>query len=109
MTAGAGPAPAPGEEAALAAVWRAVLRREVVSATADFFDLGGTSLLGMRLVAQIRAGLGAPIALYDLFRYPTIRALAPVVAQARALAPVAPAAIPRRERQRVSASSRSGA
>jgi amino acid adenylation domain-containing protein len=109
MTAGAGPAPAPGEEAALAAVWRAVLRREVVSATADFFDLGGTSLLGMRLVAQIRAGLGAPIALYDLFRYPTIRALAPVVAQARAQAPVAPAAIPRRERQRVSASSRSGA
>jgi amino acid adenylation domain-containing protein len=104
-----GSAPAPGEEAALAAVWCAVLRREVVSATADFFDLGGTSLLGMRLVAQIRAGLGAPIALYDLFRYPTIRSLAPVVAGARAQATVAPAAIPRRERQRVSAPSRSGA
>jgi acyl-coenzyme A synthetase/AMP-(fatty) acid ligase len=108
-TAEDGPAPQPGEEAALAAVWCAVLRREAVSATADFFDLGGTSLLGMRLVAQIRAGLGAPIALYDLFRYPTIRALAPVVAQARMQAPVAPAAIPRRERQRVVAPSRSGA
>jgi amino acid adenylation domain-containing protein len=104
-----GSAPAPGEEAALAAVWCAVLRREVVSATADFFDLGGTSLLGMRLVAQIRAGLGAPIALYDLFCYPTIRSLAPIVAGARAPATVAPAAIPRRERQRVSAPSRSGA
>jgi amino acid adenylation domain-containing protein len=103
-----GPAPAPGEEAALAAVWRAVLRREFIPATADFFELGGTSLLGMRLVAQIRASLGAPIALYDLFRAPTLRALAPVVAQAREQAPAVPAAIPRRERHRVSAVARPG-
>jgi amino acid adenylation domain-containing protein len=96
-----GPAPAPGDEAALAAVWRQVLRRDRVTATGDFFDLGGTSLLGMRLVAQIRASLGAPIELYDLFRYPTIRMLAPVVARARAQTPSGPAAIPRRERQRV--------
>jgi len=99
-----GPAPALGEEASLAAVWRAVLRRDFVSATGDFFDLGGTSLLGMRLVAQIRTTLGAPIELHDLFRCPTIRLLAPVVARARGQAPSAPAAIPRRERQRVTIS-----
>jgi amino acid adenylation domain-containing protein len=104
-----GSAPEPGEEAALAAVWCAVLALPAVSATADFFDLGGTSLLGMRLVARIRSDLGAPIALYDLFRYPTIRALAPVVARAGAQALAAPAVIPRRERQRVSAPSRSSA
>jgi hypothetical protein len=54
-----------------------------VSVTSDFFELGGTSLLGMRLVAQIRAKLRSPIELHHLFRHRTIRSLAPVVASRR--------------------------
>jgi amino acid adenylation domain-containing protein len=96
-----GPAPEPGDEEALAALWREVLGRSVVSATSNFFDLGGTSLLGMRLVAQVRARLGSQIELYDLFRHPTVRALAPFVAAGRQGTARSAGPIVRRTRQRV--------
>ncbi|MBW4024255.1 MAG: amino acid adenylation domain-containing protein [Proteobacteria bacterium] len=103
--AATGPAPLPGEQAALAEIWQEVLRRPVIATTADFFDLGGTSLLGMRLVAQIRTRLGAPIELYDLFRHPTIGGLAPTIARARDAARAGAGsgadAIPRRNRARM--------
>ena len=54
----------------------------------------------MRLVAQIRAKLAAPIELYHLFRHPTVRALAPVVAEARDGALSGTAPIVRRDRRR---------
>jgi len=95
-----GPAPEPGEETVLAALWREVLGLPTVSATADFFALGGSSLLGMRLVAQIRARLGASVELHDLFRCPTIRTLAPVVFQARGAGPAGRGAIVRGARRR---------
>jgi acyl-coenzyme A synthetase/AMP-(fatty) acid ligase len=88
------------QEAPLAALWGEVLGRGPVPVTRDFFELGGTSLLGMRLVAQIRAKLTAPIELYHLFRHPTVRALAPVVAEARDGAASGTAPIVRRDRRR---------
>jgi amino acid adenylation domain-containing protein len=96
-----GPAPEFGDEEALAALWREVLGRSVISATSNFFDLGGTSLLGMRLVAQVRARLGGQIELYDLFRHPTVRALAPLVAASRQGTTRDAGPIVRRARQRV--------
>ena len=104
-----GPAPEPGDEAALAALWREVLGCDFVSATRDFFDLGGTSLLGMRLVALIRTKLGSRIELYDLFRNPTVRALARVVATDRVMTPGGVGPIARRQRPRVTAAPLVGA
>lgn len=72
-----------------------------LSATSNFFDLGGTSLLGMRLVAQVRARLGGQIELYDLFRHPTVRSLAPLIAGARRGPTRSAGPIVRRARQRV--------
>lgn len=49
-----------------------------VSLDDDFFDLGGNSLLAIKLVARTRQSLGEELALRDLFRHPTIEGIATV-------------------------------
>jgi amino acid adenylation domain-containing protein len=68
------PAEPPGgpTERVVAAAWCAVLRRESVGVTQNFFDLGGTS---MDLVSLAKLLPGEP-RVVDLFSYPTVRALA---------------------------------
>jgi amino acid adenylation domain-containing protein len=46
---------------------------------ADFFEVGGHSLLAIRLVGRIRSGLGAEITLRDVFQRRTPAALAAVL------------------------------
>jgi amino acid adenylation domain-containing protein len=62
-------------ERAIANIWRAVLEVEEVGATDSFFDLGGHSLLMLRVHTQLRGLLGE-LPLLDLFRHPTIESLA---------------------------------
>jgi amino acid adenylation domain-containing protein len=76
----AGEPPRTGLECAIAAVWCQVIGREEVGRRETFFDLGGHSLLMVQVQARLREelaplGLGE-IAIVDLFRYPTIAALA---------------------------------
>ncbi|MBF6327114.1 amino acid adenylation domain-containing protein [Nocardia transvalensis] len=79
---GSGPvvAPADATEQRIRDVWAEALSLppETVSVTADFFtDLGGHSLLAARVVSQLRASGAAPhAALRDLYRYPTVQAMA---------------------------------
>ncbi|CAG0936138.1 nonribosomal peptide synthetase DhbF [Thermoflexales bacterium] len=63
-------------EQILAAIWRQVLNLEEVGAEDNFFDLGGHSLLLTQVHSQLRSQLDREVTLMDLFRYPTIRALA---------------------------------
>jgi natural product biosynthesis luciferase-like monooxygenase protein/amino acid adenylation domain-containing protein len=74
--------PAGGLEQAIAEVWADVLRRPEVGSQDNFFDLGGHSLLVVRVQARLREKLGRVIAITDLFRFPTIRALAEHLGQA---------------------------
>ncbi|HST58816.1 MAG TPA: amino acid adenylation domain-containing protein [Longimicrobium sp.] len=71
-----GLAPATPLEATLAEVWRAVLGVERVGRDDGFFELGGHSLLMVRLQARLRERLHREIPILDLFRYPTVAALA---------------------------------
>ncbi|MBV7706687.1 amino acid adenylation domain-containing protein [Nocardia nova] len=65
---------------AIAAVWAQVLECDSVPATANFFDLGGNSLLVARVHLALEEALGISIARTDLFRYPTVAALAAALA-----------------------------
>jgi phthiocerol/phenolphthiocerol synthesis type-I polyketide synthase E len=64
----------------LSILWATVLETEEVRADADFFDLGGDSLLAIGLIALIKDELGADVPLRTIFDYPTLREMAGAVA-----------------------------
>jgi non-ribosomal peptide synthetase component F/acyl carrier protein len=63
-------------EPALAAIWAEVLGVEQVGPEDDFFELGGTSLLAMQIVARASDAFGVEVALDALFEAPTVAGLA---------------------------------
>nr|WP_234441599.1 MupA/Atu3671 family FMN-dependent luciferase-like monooxygenase [Streptomyces sp. WM6386] len=68
-------APTPREAETLRALWSSVLGTDDVSDTADFFDLGGSSIAAIRLHNRVRDALGAEFSLADFFAEPTLGAL----------------------------------
>jgi hypothetical protein len=68
--------PATATERAVAAVWREVLGLPRVSATANFFEIGGHSLAIVAVQARLRAATGRHVEIVDLFRFPNVRSLA---------------------------------
>ncbi len=68
-------------EAQLAAIWEALLGLEHVSIHANFFQLGGNSLLAVQLVNRIAHAFQVELPLSRLFESPTIAALSPIVEQ----------------------------
>jgi amino acid adenylation domain-containing protein len=69
-------APRSGLERTIAAAWEEVLEVERVGVEDNFFELGGHSLLLARLHRRLRDGLGRELSVVDLFRFPTVAALA---------------------------------
>ena len=70
-----GAAPRSSIEEMLCAIWCQVLGRDRVSIDANFFDLGGHSLLLARVRELIRERLQVDLPMVDLFMHPTIRQL----------------------------------
>jgi amino acid adenylation domain-containing protein len=62
--------------ARVAGLWRRVLNLGEVDPDANFFDVGGHSLLLVRLYDMAVAEFGAVLSISDLFRCPTIRSFA---------------------------------
>ncbi len=73
-------------EEQIAAVWREVLGVERVGVTDNFFDVGGHSLLLVRLHSRLQEALGREISLMELFNHPNIRSQADHLAGGRASA-----------------------
>jgi amino acid adenylation domain-containing protein len=71
--------PATPVEAAVAAIWQAVLGIDTISVESNFFALGGHSLLATQVVARLQQQMGKPVALRTLFEKPTIRELAAAI------------------------------
>ena len=70
-------APASDVEAQLAAIWGRILGVPKVGSRDNFFALGGHSLLAVQAHREIRAELGAAkLSITDIFRFPTLQALA---------------------------------
>jgi thioesterase domain-containing protein/acyl carrier protein len=63
-------------ETQLQALWERVLGVKAISVTADFFDVGGHSLLAARLLAEIEKAFGKKLSIASLLQSPTIEAFA---------------------------------
>ena len=60
-------------------MWRDLLGTGAVTADSNFFDLGGESLLFLRMVARLRRVFGVPVDAEDASHRPTPGALAALV------------------------------
>jgi len=69
-------APRDSLEHRLATIWREILGLPIVGVTDSFFDVGGHSLLAVRLLARIQRDLGRRLPLTTLFANQTIASLA---------------------------------
>jgi aryl carrier-like protein len=74
-------APRTPAETTLAAIWADVLGLERVGVADSFFELGGDSILSIRVVAQANAQ-GLPLTMKQMVQHPTIAALADELAVA---------------------------
>ncbi|MEC1790046.1 surfactin non-ribosomal peptide synthetase SrfAA [Bacillus vallismortis] len=73
-------APRNETEQKLADIWAQVLQVQQVGAYDHFFDIGGHSLAGMKMLALVHQELGVELSLKDLFQSPTVEGLAQVIA-----------------------------
>jgi len=74
---GIGETETPGTvEAVVANVWRKVLGRPGIGLSANFFEVGGTSLKAVQVIAMLRKELKQNLSVITLFECPTIRLLA---------------------------------
>jgi thioesterase domain-containing protein/acyl carrier protein len=69
-------APTSQLEMDLVAVWEKVMERRPIGVTDDFFDMGGQSLLALRILAEIEKIVGVPIPLAAFAQARTIQKMA---------------------------------
>jgi amino acid adenylation domain-containing protein len=73
--------PQPGLESVVAQVWRETLGVTQVWADDNFFDLGGNSLLGIRLLANLEKVVGQRLPVSVLFEGQTVRNMTAALGQ----------------------------
>ena len=74
-------APRTESERQVAAIWQTLLQNQNVGVTENFFDLGGHSLMVIRLQARLRKQFGWQPSLIDLFQHPTVASIARLIDQ----------------------------
>ncbi|MDP6740559.1 MAG: amino acid adenylation domain-containing protein [Planctomycetota bacterium] len=67
-------------EKTIAAIWQSALKVDEVGTRDNFFDLGGHSLSLMRVHGAIQKHRGTKIPMVEMFRFPTVEALAAFLA-----------------------------
>ncbi len=72
------------EELLIASIWQDCLGIGQVDLEDNFFDLGGNSLIAVRVVSRIRNALGVRLSISSLFENPTVETLAGAVEKLRA-------------------------
>ena len=87
-------APTDATEIAIAGLFHSVLGIEDVGIDDNFFDLGGHSLLGVKLVNRIQEIFGVDLGISELFGLPTARSLARTVEARRKAGQQVPGAAP---------------
>jgi len=85
--------PRTATERAVADIWSDILGIRSVGAHDDFFDLGGHSLMIVRVIYQINANLNVRLGVPDLFQNPTVELLAALIDGQQAEGPREPAVV----------------
>jgi acyl transferase domain-containing protein/thioesterase domain-containing protein/acyl carrier protein len=75
-------APEGDTEEQLAAIWQDLLGVDQIGAEDSFFDLGGHSLVAVRLFAKVKKAFGVDFPISVLFEAPTIRKCAAMIIEA---------------------------
>jgi amino acid adenylation domain-containing protein len=75
-------APRTPAEEMLAGIWAELLGRERIGRTDDFFQLGGHSLLVAKLAVRVRQAFGVELPMIEVFKTPTVEALAQAIEKA---------------------------
>jgi amino acid adenylation domain-containing protein len=88
-------------EKRVAAVWREMLGLEEIGDNDNFFDLGGTSLIGIKIVGRLRSELGIDISAVGLFQAPTLRSLTTLIRDSQGAAAAPDVAQSRGARRRI--------
>ncbi|MFE7122057.1 condensation domain-containing protein, partial [Streptomyces sp. NPDC057654] len=79
----AGRVPETPAEVLVSSLFGEVLGLERVSAEDGFFELGGDSLLAMRLIARVRSVLDVAVSIRELFGAPTVAGVARLIERAQ--------------------------
>jgi amino acid adenylation domain-containing protein len=87
-------------ERAIAQIWQETLGVEKAGVHDNFFDLGGHSLLMVRVHRRLRERLKRDLTMVELFQYPTISALARYLSPAEGEWPVSEAGHERAQQRR---------
>jgi amino acid adenylation domain-containing protein len=74
-------APCTDIERTIASIWREELQLEKVGIHDNFFDLGGSSLIMVRVFDRLQTTFGNRLKMVELFRHPTIATLAKHLSQ----------------------------
>ncbi|MET8081472.1 amino acid adenylation domain-containing protein [Streptomyces sp. NPDC005303] len=84
-------------EETLAGIWQSTLGGERISVHADFFRIGGHSLMATQILSRIRSSLGVAVSLVRFFEQPTIAELAVEVERTGQVGAAEPAVVRRRQ------------
>jgi amino acid adenylation domain-containing protein/thioester reductase-like protein len=77
-------APQGGVEEALAEIWQGLLRIERVGTQDNFFEIGGHSLLAIRMLSKVNQSFASNLSVLDAYNSPTIRELGTRICGGRA-------------------------
>jgi amino acid adenylation domain-containing protein len=93
-------------EQIVAGIWEKVLQVEQVGRDDNFFDLGGHSLLMVKVHAELRAAFNQDLSIVELFKHPTVASLAQYFANLNTQRPNLQKVHERAERRRQAAERR---
>jgi|GEM_PF-2319682 len=74
-------APRNHREYKIAKIWEEVLKIDKVGIFDDFFQIGGNSLIAIRLIVRIQKTFGISFPIPNIYKYKTVEAMAKIIAQ----------------------------
>ncbi|WP_372654766.1 aminotransferase class III-fold pyridoxal phosphate-dependent enzyme [Halobacteriovorax sp.] len=60
-------------EEGIASIWREVMAMESIDVEENFFDVGGSSIMAIKIIAKMKSDLSQQITIANFFQYPSIK------------------------------------